>query len=162
MEELGTPNDPSPVNHVRQNPRRNCRQPERSPQHGFSLVKSYSCAITAALLLTQGNTYNNHYLLNLLLDHNFGLYENLSVDSLMLHPHAMKASATVNPDSPLLREAMHSKHREDLLETIRKEISKLESHGTWDIVHKTSMPQGTNLLPSKWAFKIKRYPDGRM
>ena len=75
VEELGAPNDPSPVNPVRQNPLRNCRQPEHFRQHGFSLVKSYCRAITADLLLTQGHTYGNLYLLNLLLDHDFGLYE---------------------------------------------------------------------------------------
>ena len=116
--------------------------------------------MTAALLLTQGHTYDNRYFLNLLLDHNFGLYENLSADSPMLHPNAKKDSSTVDPDSPCLHEAMHGEHREDFLKAMGKEISKLESHGTWDIVRKTSMHQGTNLLPSTRAFKIKRYPDG--
>ena len=118
--------------------------------------------MTAALIFTQGHTYENCYLLNLLLDHYFGLYENLSSDSLVLHPHSMKASATVNPDSPRLHKAMHGKHREGFLKAMGKEISKLESHGTWYIVRKTSMPQGTNLLTSTWAFIIKQYPDGRM
>ena len=118
--------------------------------------------MTAALLLNQGHKYDNRYLLNLLLDHDFSLYENLSADSLMIHLHVMKASATGNPESPRLHGAMHGEHREDFLKAMEKEISKLESHGTWDIVHKTSMPQGTNLLPWAWAFKIKRYPDGRM
>ena len=110
--------------------------------------------MTSALLLTQGHTYNNRYLLNLLLDHDFGLYKNMSAESLMLHPHTMKALATVDPDSPRLHEAMHGEHREDLLKATGKEISEIESHGTWDIVHKTFMPQGTNLLPLIWAFKI--------
>ena len=69
VEEIGAPNDTSPVNPVRRNPRRNFRQPECFCQHGFSLVKSYCRAMTADLLLTQGHTYNNIYLLNLLPDH---------------------------------------------------------------------------------------------
>ena len=83
--------------------------------------------MTAAILLTQGHTYDNRYLLNLLLDHDFGLYENLSAESLMLHPHAMKASATSDPYSPRLHEAMHGKHREDFLKAMGKEISELDS-----------------------------------
>jgi hypothetical protein len=43
-----------------------------------------------------------------------------------------------------------------------KEIAELEAHGTWTIVRKESMSDGANLLPSTWALKIKRYPDGRM
>ena len=152
VEELGATNDPSPVNPVHRNPRRNFRQPERFCQHGFSLVKSYCCAMTAALILTQGHTYDNSYLLNLLLDHNFGQYENLYADSLMLHPHAMKASATVDPDSQRLDEEMYGKQREDLLKATGKETSELESHGTWNIVRNTSMPQGTKLLSSTRAF----------
>ena len=76
--------------------------------------------MTAALLFTQGHTYNNSYLLNLLLDHDFGLYEKLFADSLMIHPHTMKASATVDPDSPRLHEAMHGEHREDFLKAMGK------------------------------------------
>jgi hypothetical protein len=112
--------------------------------------------MVGALLLAQVQAYGNCYLLNLLLDHDFGLYENLSPNSLMLAPHAMKASATHNPDSPRLHEAMQGKHHGAFLAAMRKEISKLEAqHGTWQIVRKKSMPTGANLLPSTWALKVK-------
>ena len=80
----------------------------------------------------------------------------------MLHPRAIKASSTVDPDSQRLDEEMYGKQREDFLKATGKEISELESHGTWTIVRNTSMPQGTKLLSSTRAFKIKRYPDERM
>jgi hypothetical protein len=80
----------------------------------------------------------------------------------MMAPHAMKGSATHDPDSPRLHEAMRGEHRDEFLAAMEKEISKLEAHGTWKIVRKESMPHGANLLPSTWALKIKRYPDGRM
>jgi histone deacetylase 1/2 len=118
--------------------------------------------MVGALLLTQGQAYDNRYLLNLLLDHDFGLYENLSPNSLMMAPHAMKASATHDPDTPRLHEAMRGEHRDEFLAAMGKEIAELEAHGTWKIVRKESMPDGANLLPSTWALKIKRYPDGRM
>jgi hypothetical protein len=116
--------------------------------------------MVGALLLTQGQAYDNRYLLNLLLDHDFGLYENLSPNSLMMAPHAMKASTTHDPDTPRLHEAMRGEHRDEFLAAMGKEIAELESHGTWTIVRKESMPAGANLLPSTWALKIKRYPDG--
>jgi hypothetical protein len=134
----------------------------RYAQHGAVIVRSYCAAMISALMLTNGQAYNNRYLLNLLLDQDFGLYENLEADTLMCHPHAMKASTSHDPDSLRLHEAMSGEHREDFLVAMGKEIEELESHGTWTIIKKISMPQGANLLPSTWTFKIKRYPDGRM
>jgi hypothetical protein len=117
--------------------------------------------MVGALLLTQGQSYDTRYLLNLLLDHDFGLYENLT-PSLIQGPHAMKASSVSDPDTPKLHEAMCGDQRDDFLTAMGQEIAELESHGTWDVVRKASMPSGANLLPSTWALKIKRYPDGRM
>ena len=43
-----------------------------------------------------------------------------------------------------------------------KEIEDLEQHNTWEILKKTSLPRGANLIPPTWAFNIKRYSDGIM
>ena len=158
------PELPTPIRrNPRRNPQRSCNKkaPARYRQHGFTVVRSYCRAMVGALLLTQGQRYDNRYLLNLLLDHDFGLYDNLSPNSLMMAPHAMKASATHDPDTPRLHEAMRGEHRDEFLAAMGKEIAELESHGTWTVIRKESMPSGANLLPSTWALKIKRYPDGR-
>jgi hypothetical protein len=164
LPELAPPTEPppDPPTPVRRYPTRTRRAPVRDHQHGYSVVSSYCRAMVGALLLTQGQSYNNRYLLNLLLDHEFGLYENLSPNALMMSPHAMKASATHDPDTPRLHEAMRGEHRDEFLAAMGKEIAELEAHGTWNIVRKESMPDGANLLPSTWALKIKRFPDGRM
>ncbi len=142
---------------------RRTRNPNPSyAQHGAVTVRSYCTAMVSALLLTSGQAYDNRYLLNLLLDRDFGLYDNLSANALMCHPQAMKASPTSDPDSPRLHDAMSGEHREDFLVAMSKEIEELESHGTWTVIKKSTLPRGANLLPSTWAFKIKRYPDGRM
>jgi hypothetical protein len=155
------PADGSPTPVLRRNPLRNRRAPTRYRQHGYSVVRSYCRAMVGALLLTQGQSYDTRYLLNLLLDHDFGLYENLT-PSLIQGPHAMKASSVSDPDTPKLHDAMRGDQRDDFLTAMGQEIAELESHGTWDVVRKASMPSGANLLPSTWALKIKRYPDGRM
>jgi hypothetical protein len=80
----------------------------------------------------------------------------------VLAPHAMKASSTVDPDTPRLHEAMRGDHRDDFLAAMGEEIAALEAHRTWNIVRRDSMPAGSNLLPGTWALKIKRYPDGHM
>jgi hypothetical protein len=118
--------------------------------------------MVGALLLMPGQAYYTRYLLNLLLDHDFGLYKNLSPNLLLLAPYAMKALAVHDPDSPRLHEAMQGDHRDEFLAAMGKEISELESHGTWTIVRKETMPDGANLLPSTWALKVKRYPHGNM
>jgi hypothetical protein len=91
---------------VRCNPHRSWRSPKRYRQHGFTVVRSYCKAMVSTLLLMQGQLYDNQYLLNLLLDHDFGLYKHLSPNSQMMAPHAMKASSTHDPDTPRLHEAM--------------------------------------------------------
>jgi hypothetical protein len=142
---------------------RRTRNPNPSyAQHGSLIVRSYCASMVSALFLTSGQAYDNRYLLNLLLDRDFGLYDNLLANTLLCHPHAMKASTTPDPDSPRLHEAMSGEHREEFLAAMSKEIEELESHGTWTVIKKSSLPRGANLLPSTWAFKIKRYPDGRM
>jgi len=42
------------------------------------------------------------------------------------------------------------------------EIAALEQQATWDVLKRTALPNGANILPSTWAFKRKRYPDGRI
>ena len=95
--------DPNPV---RRYPSCNQHPPERYHQNGYSVIKSYCRSLTSYLLLSQGQSYNNRYLLNLLLDQEFGLYENLLSNTLMLAPYALKVSATHDPDTPRLHEAM--------------------------------------------------------
>ena len=43
-----------------------------------------------------------------------------------------------------------------------KEISELEIHDTYNIIDRDSLPEGVNILPLTWDFKIKRYPDERL
>jgi Reverse transcriptase (RNA-dependent DNA polymerase) len=64
-------------------------------------------------------------------------------------------------DTPSFHQALSSHYREDFLEAMEKEIQELEAHGTWSIVKRSSLPEGAKVLPSTWAFKVKRYPDGR-
>jgi hypothetical protein len=157
--------DDMPPTPVRRYPRRTRQTPQRyraGAQHNFAVVKGYCRAMVCALLLTRGQAYDSRYLLNLLLDNDFGLYENLGPTTLMLAPQAMKASATHDPDTPRLHEAMRGDNRDEFLSAMGEEIAALEAHGTWTIVKKETMPQGSNLLPGTWALKTKRYPDGRM
>ena len=62
--------------------------------------------MTVDLHLSQGHMYDNLYLLHIIRDYEFGIYENISADILMHSPHAMKAFITHDPDTTCLHESM--------------------------------------------------------
>jgi hypothetical protein len=73
-------------------------------------------------------------------------------------PHAFKASKS-DPDILTYDEAMADADRELWTEAAKKEIkSLLEEHGTWTEVDASEA--ASRILPSQWAFKRKRTPDG--
>ena len=96
----------------------------------------------------------------LLLDHQYGVVETMLPFVQDQMSHMLKASST-DPDTPNFAEAMRGEHRESFIEAMGNEIQELEKHGTWDLVKRTSVPEGANILPGTWVFRIKRYPDGR-
>jgi hypothetical protein len=57
---------------------------------------------------------------------------------------------------------MSGDNRDEFLTAMAEEIAAFETHGTWLVVTKETMPQGSNLLPGTWALQTKWYPDGRM
>jgi hypothetical protein len=86
--------------------------------------------------------------------------QNTDVDSNTvewMHPMilAAKANAEDNPDWDT---AMGSEEdREGWMDAALKEVQTLTKMDTWDIV---DGEEWMNVLPSTWAFKCKRYPDG--
>ena len=77
-------------------------------------------------------------------------------------PQALKASKTSDPDLPSLHEARRGEHWDAFKSAMDKEINQLEEHGTWHWVERKSLAHGTNVLPTTWVLRIKRYPDGRL
>jgi len=97
----------------------------------------------------------------LLMDPEFGIMDNIFPHAYSMVPHLMKASRQHDPDTPNLHQALSGDHRDDFLEAMSEEISQLEAHGTWTIVRRSSVPEGANIISSTWAFKVKRFPDGK-
>jgi len=56
-----------------------------------------------------------------------------------------------------LNEAVRGEFAEQYLEAITREFSSLISHNTWNSV---PLSDANNVIKSKWAFKLKRLPDG--
>jgi len=98
----------------------------------------------------------------LLMDSEFGVMDNLFPDVISRCPSLLKASTSKSdPDTPSIQEALSGPYRQEFLDAMRDEILELEEHGTWDVIKRSAVPEGANVLPGTWAFKVKRYPDGR-
>ena len=63
-------------------------------------------------------------------------------------------------DLPNCHEAMEGPHREQFKEAMQKEVDALEKHGTWQGTLRSSIPEGAEVVPLTWAFRIKRLPNG--
>ena len=53
----------------------------------------------------------------------------------------------------------HTEKRQSWRVAIRKEFKDMIRRGVWDVVERSSIPEGRRLIGSKWVFKEKR--DGR-
>ena len=71
-------------------------------------------------------------------------------------PMALAAKAN-DADTPNWNEAMNGPDAEGFMEACRKELATLEAMQVWEVVDRQPW---MNVLPSTWAFKVKRFPDG--
>ena len=65
-----------------------------------------------------------------------------------------------NPDLPNYREAMEGEHWEEFKKAMQKEVEQLEKHETWQGVLRNLVPEGAEIVPLTWAFRMKRKPNG--
>ena len=56
---------------------------------------------------------------------------------------------------------MAGMHKEEFKGYMNNEIETLEELKTFNIMVRKHLPWGVNILPSTWAFDIKRYPEKR-
>ena len=74
------------------------------------------------------------------------------------HPLILAAkSAASKEDNPTWWQAMNGPYAEQYFKAAEVEILTLEGKDSWVVVERTS---DMNVLPSTWAFKLKRFPDG--
>ena len=74
---------------------------------------------------------------------------------------ASTKSKKKDPDLPSYFEAMTGDDREGFTEAMGNEVRELEGKHTWDLEKRSTMEaKGRKALPSTWAFRRKRYPDG--
>ncbi|CAJ1948679.1 unnamed protein product [Cylindrotheca closterium] len=69
------------------------------------------------------------------------------------------AAKANSKDNPGWEEAMNGPLADGYMEAAIKEIETLQQMEVWEVVPRL---QSMNVLPSTWAFKCKRYPDGKV
>lgn len=76
-----------------------------------------------------------------------------------VQPHLLQAKVkSSDADNPTWTQAMNSPHADKWWEATQVEMSTLEDDlDAWDLVIRTP---DMHVLPCKWAFKLKRFPDG--
>ena len=108
-----------------------------------------------------GCEHDFRYIMALLTDIDFGALDTVH-PGINQCPHALTGKSKKNdPDAPTWNEAMTGPHRDDFLAEMEQEIKNLEAIDTWQVIPKSQLRRDARILPSTWAFKIKRYPDGR-
>ena len=71
--------------------------------------------------------------------------------------HPMQAyAASADPDTMYYHEAMREPDRKQFIKAMQKEVESHTSNGVWELVLKSSVPKGIEILPSVWAMKQKR------
>jgi len=77
-----------------------------------------------------------------------------------VHPLFLKAKAAASAaDNPNWNQAMNSKFANDWWKAAVREIQTLEEMDAWEVVDR---PPDANVVGGTWAFKLKRYPDGKV
>ena len=106
---------------------------------------------------------NYEYIMDLLYESEYGSMDNIPPDVLTQGLSMIRSfkSSIYDPDTPNYHQEMVSEHREEFKESMREEIIQLENHNTWDEVGLHRVPEGVKIIPTTWAFKIKKFPDGR-
>jgi hypothetical protein len=94
--------------------------------------------------------------------HRSMLAEDIDDDDILLNLHPLAFAARANSDdTPNFHQAMNGPDAEGFYKAMEQEMEQLESLTPWDIVsRKEADERGIKVLPSTWAFKRKRYPNG--
>ena len=78
-----------------------------------------------------------------------------------LHPMALMAEKEDN-ESYTFKQMLLQDDKVDFIKAMMKEAGDHESKGHWEVVHRSEKPPEVKTILAIWAFKRKRYPDGRI
>ena len=76
--------------------------------------------------------------------------------------HACMVVKAGDNDTYTLKQMLQEDDKNDFIEAMVTEVNDHSRREHWDVVPRTEMPPGTKTILAVWAFKRKRYPDGRI
>ena len=146
---------------LRRNPNRQARGNNRRPDFVYNAIDMndqfllFHCDAVAINKAMSSVTRCMQYMSMLSMDHDSGEYN-------YQHPFAFATKAS-DADSPTWEEAMNSDESEAFWEAMDLEIEQLEKRDAWTMVDRDeAIKAGEKVLGSTWAFRRKRFPDGRV
>lgn len=78
-----------------------------------------------------------------------------------IQPHVLKAKVSGNPaHTPNYTQAVNSSNADKWHEAMHIELETLERIEAWSLFLRANVPSNKKVLPMKWVFKLKVYPDG--
>jgi hypothetical protein len=93
----------------------------------------------------------------------YGLPDKHTMEDIMVtyvNPLVLAAKTTASSeDNPTWDQAMKGPFAEEYWRAAEVEVETLERIKAWTVVERED---GMNVLPGTWAFKLKRYPDGKV
>ena len=98
--------------------------------------------------------YGNQYIHGMMFNNDGNLSNSLP------HYHLIFNTSKNDSDTTTLPESTAVIHKEEFKEAMNKDIVSLNEVKHWNLMVRNNIPEGLNLLPSTWAFDIKRYPNG--
>ena len=131
-------------------------------QHGYATIKKYLGIMYKALTKHEGQSSELQSVITLVIDPDYGVLDDLPMHVFTNSPQFFKAGKKHDPDTPTIKEALGGPHRREFIKAMKKEVEELEEHNTWTIMNRSDIPEGANIVPSTWAFKIKRAPSGEL
>jgi transposase InsO family protein len=133
-----------------------------SPWH--EVASAFAAGYSGALLnhSIDSKSINPHQQqLQSLFEPDLSLFNNDDLSPSIISPFALAAKSAANSaDNPSYDEAMQGIYKHEYAEATRVELHMLQNDlDCWELVPRT---EDMNVLPSTWAFKCKRFPDGRV
>ena len=84
------------------------------------------------------------------------------VTETMTGPVALIGKKTNDPDLPTVTDALTGPDKDKFVAAMQKEVSELERKGAWEVVERSSVPEGANVIPGTWVMRRKRLPNGEI
>ena len=144
--------------------RRSQRQPKKVKRYGFVTKALLSAFVVCSTILGVSATtiQDPAQLIQRVCLHTerINTHIDATINSLY-HACCLTINASDN-DTYTLKQRLQQDDKNDFIEAMIKEVDDHSNKGHWDVVKRSEMPPGTKTILAVWAFKRKRFPDGRV